>query len=220
MTELRILVADDSQSMRSAYERILDSRDNFDIVGMASDGQEALEMAIELVPDVVILDVRMPKLDGLAVANRLTEQVPQTAIILVSAYDDLAFIRAIMHNGASGRAYLLKSSLDDISEFIRVVEAVASGQAVLHRATAQDLLSMYQRQNMSPPQQLTDPEESILRLMFNGSHEDDISKRLGLPIEELDLLITSLCEKSGFAPQQGLSRSPQLVQAMVNACVP
>ena len=138
MSLLRVLVADDSKAMRNAYRNILRTKDDIEVVGIASDGQEALEKSIELAPDVVVLDVRMPKLDGLAVANRIVERYSQTAIVLISAYDDLAFVRAIMHNGASRKAYLLKNSLDDIAEFIRVVEVVAEGGAVLHGTIAQN----------------------------------------------------------------------------------
>ncbi len=125
MTELRILVADDNQFMRTAYKRILDTQEDFEVVGMASDGDEALDLAMELSPDVAVLDVRMPKKDGIAVAHYITARDAQTGIVLISAYDDLAFVSAIMKNGAARKAYILKNSLDDISELIRVVEAVA-----------------------------------------------------------------------------------------------
>ena len=101
--------------MGAAYKEILETRDNIIVVGMSSDGLEALEKSAELVPDVAILDVRMPNMDGLAVANRIMAQDTPTAIVLVSAYDDLAFICAIMHSGAARKAYILKNSLDNIT---------------------------------------------------------------------------------------------------------
>ena len=128
MRQLRILVAGDSQFMRTAYKRILDIQDEFDVVGMASDGEEALDKAVDLVPDVAVLDVRMPKMDGIAAAHQITARHPQTGIVLISAYDDLAFVSAMMKDGATRKAYILKNSLNDIAELIRVVEAVANGQ--------------------------------------------------------------------------------------------
>tara|TARA_B110000196_G_C21038376_1_gene611184 strand:- start:843 stop:1103 length:261 start_codon:yes stop_codon:yes gene_type:complete len=83
INQLRILVADENQTMRAAYKEILETRDNIIVVGMASDGLEALEKSGELVPDVAILDVRMPNMDGLAVANRIMAQDTPTAIALV-----------------------------------------------------------------------------------------------------------------------------------------
>ena len=118
MNQLRILVADDSQTMRAAYKEILETRENILVVGMASDGLEALEKTAELGPNVAILDVRMPNMDGLAAANRIMAQDTPTAIVLVSAYEDLAFIRAIIHSGAERKAYILRNSRDNIPEFI------------------------------------------------------------------------------------------------------
>ena len=105
MNRLRILVADDNQFMRTAYKRILETQDEFEVVCMAEDGAEALEMALELVPDVVILDVMMPKMDGIEAARQITDRHPQTGIVLLSAFDDLAFVSAIMKDGATRRAY-------------------------------------------------------------------------------------------------------------------
>ncbi len=220
MSNLRILVADDNQLMRAAYKEILETRDDFEVVGMAFDGEEALEKHTELAPDVIILDVRMPKLDGLAAANRILAGGFQTAIILVSAYDDLAFVRAIMHNGASRKAYILKNSLADIPEFIRVVEAVAKGQAVLHEAIIQSLMDIYHRIIPSKATPLTDMEESFLKLMLEGYDEIEIAQALGKRIDQVELLADSLCEKLGLAIQDGPSRSAQVVQAMVNLCIP
>ena len=220
MTELRILVADDNQFMRTAYKRILDTQDDFEVVGMASDGDEALEMALELSPDVAVLDVRMPKKDGIAVAHYITAQDSKTGIVLISAYDDLAFVSAIMKNGATRKAYILKNSLDDISELIRVVEAVARGQSVLDGAIVRNLIGIYRRLTTSQSAPLTDTEESVLQLILEGYDESEISQTLGLPLEPVEAMAGSLCEKLGLAGQDPANRSPQVVQAMVNLCVP
>ena len=219
MRELRILVADDNQFMRTAYKRILDTQDEFEVVGMASDGQEALDKALDLAPDVAILDVRMPKMDGIEAAHKITARNPQTGIVLISAYDDLAFVSAIMKDGASRKAYILKNSLDDIAELIRVVEAVADGQAVLDPAIVQKLLAIYNRQSGSQSAPLTEPEESVLKLMLEGYDEDTIAQTLGLPLEPVEAFAASGCEKLGLTEQDGLDRTPRAVQALVNRCV-
>jgi DNA-binding NarL/FixJ family response regulator len=175
INQLRILVADENKTMRAAYKEILETRDNIIVVGMASDGLEALEKSAELVPDVAILDVRMPNMDGLAVANRIMAQDTPTAIVLVSDDDDLAFIRAIMHSGPARKAYILKNSLDNITEFIRVVEAVAKGQSVLHKTIIQSLMDIYHRRGSTQSTQLTDAEERVLLLMLEG-YEVEISQ--------------------------------------------
>ncbi len=219
MRQLRILVADDNQFMRTAYKRILDTQDEFEVVGMASDGQEALEKALELGPDVAILDVRMPKMDGIQAAHKITAHNPQTGIVLISAYDDLAFVSAIMKDGATRKAYILKNSLDDIAELIRVVEAVADGQAVLDPAIVQKLLAIYNRQSGSQSAPLTETEENVLKLMLEGYDEDTIAQTLGLPPEPVEAFAASGCEKLGLTEQDGLDRAPRAVQALVNRCV-
>ena len=220
MSELRILVADDNQFMRTAYKRILDTQDDFEVVGMASDGDEALEMAIDLSPDVAVLDVRMPKKDGIAVAHYITARDPHTGIVLISSYDDLAFVSAIMKNGATRKAYILKNSLEDISELIRVVEAVSNGQAVLDGAIVQNLMAIYRRQTAAESPPLTESEDGVLQLILEGYDESDISQSLGLPLEPVQTLAASICEKLGLVDSNNQNRSPQVVQAIVNLCVP
>ncbi len=219
MRDLRILVADDNQFMRTAYKRILDTQDEFEVVGMASDGQEALDKALDLAPDVAILDVRMPKMDGIQAAHKITAHNPQTGIVLISAYDDLAFVSAIMKDGATRKAYILKNSLDDIAELIRVVEAVANGQAVLDPAIVQKLMAIYNRQSGSQSAPLTEPEESVLKLMLEGYDEVTIAQTLGLPIEPVEAFAASACEKLGLTEQNGVDRAPRAVQALINRCV-
>lgn len=219
MSQLRVLVADDNQEIRNAYENILKTKETIEVVGVASDGQEALEKAIELEPDVLVLDVRMPNMDGLAAANRMLAAGSQTAIVLVSAYDELAFLRAIMHEGTSGRAYLLKTSLGDIPEFIRVVEAAAEGQAVVHEDMIQKLMVIYRRLIAVQANQLTDPEESVLKLMLSGHDETDIARILQLPLESVKVLALSLCVRLRVIVRDGSSRSPRVVQGLVKLCV-
>ena len=219
MSQLRILVADDNQFMRTAYKRILETQDQFEVVAMASDGAEALDMALELTPDVAILDVMMPKMDGIEAARQITARYPQTGIVLISAFDDLAFVSAIMKDGATRRAYILKNSLDDIGELIRVVEAVANGQAVLDPSIVQKLMTIYNQRSGSQMAALTETEESVLKLMLEGYDEPTIAQTLGLPREPVEALAASACEKLGLTEQNGLDRTPRAVQALINRCV-
>jgi len=220
LTQLRILVADDNQFMRTAYKRILDTQDEFEVVGMAADGGEALEQALELKPDVAVLDVKMPKMDGIAVAHHITAQYPQTGIVLISAYDDLAFVSAIMKNGATRKAYILKNSLDDISELIRVVEAVSHGQSVLDGSIVKNLMEIYRRQIAIQNTALTETEESVLKLTLEGYDIAEIAHTLGLSLEPVESLAASVCIKLGLPVQDDANRSSQVVQAIVNRCVP
>ena len=218
MNQLRILVADDNQFMRTAYKRILETQDEFEVVCMAEDGEEALDMAVELAPDVAILDVMMPKMDGIEAARQITGHHPQTAVVLISAFDDLAFVSAIMKNGATRRAYILKNSLDDIAELIRVVEAVANGGAVLDPSIVQKLMTLYNRRSDSQMAPLTETEENVLKLMLEGYDEPTIAQTLGLPREPVEALASSACEKLGLTEKNGMDRTSWAVQTLVNRC--
>ena len=219
MSQLRILVADDNQFMRTAYKRILDTQDEFEVVAMASDGEEAVNLAIDVAPDVAVLDVRMPKMDGIEAAHKIRAHNPKIGIVLISAYDDLAFVSAIMKDGAARKAYILKNSLDDIAELIRVVEAVADGKAMLDPAIVQKLMAIYRRQPDSRAASLTETEGTVLELMLEGYDEAAIAKTLGLPREPVEAIASSTCEKLGLAEEDGRNRSAQVVQYLVNRCV-
>ena len=216
MTRLRILVADDSHFMRTAYQRILDTQDEFELVAMAEDGEEALAKTMALVPDVAILDIRMPKIDGIEAAQRITNRHPNIGIVIISAFDDLSFVSAIMKDGAEGKAYILKNSLDDIGELIRVVEAVANGQTVLDPGIAQKLMTLFNRQSRSQPAPLTDIEGNVLKLMVEGYDEAFITDSLGLQQEAVEASAASGCAKLGLTDHHGAGRSSRAAQALVN----
>ena len=219
MSQLRILVADDNQFMRTAYKRILETQDQFEVVAMASDGAEALDMALELTPDVAILDVMMPKMDGIEAARQITDRHPQTGIVLISAFDDLAFVSAIMKGGATRRAYILKNSLDEIVELIRVVEAVVDGRAALDPNIVRKLMALYKGRSGSQLASLTETEETVLKLMLEGYDEPTIAQTLGLPREPVEALASSACEKLGMTEQNGIDRTAWAVQTLVNRCI-
>ena len=175
MERLRILVADDSQFIRMHYRRILETQPHFEVVGIAADGEEALEKAIELAPDVAILDVRMPKMNGIEVAHRIARHHPGTAMIIVSAYDELVYVMELLKNGPERKAYLLKNTIDDVAELIRVVEAVVADQTVLDPSIVQKLVRLHIRQSHSMMDGLTEMEVNVLELVTGGS---DLTRRL------------------------------------------
>ena len=139
MDKLRVLVADDSQFMRVAYKRILETQEQLEVVGMASNGEEAVKLAQELKPAVAILDVRMPRINGIEAAQKITAELPDTGIVIISHYDDTEYIVELLKDGPEGKAYLMKTSVDDIDQLIRAVEAVADGQTVLDPLIVQRL---------------------------------------------------------------------------------
>ena len=216
MANLRILVADDSQFMRTAYKRILETQDNFEVIAVASDGEEALEKALALNPNVAVLDVRMPKMDGIEAAHRMITNNPNIAIVIISAYDDITFVSELFRDGPQRKAYLLKNSLDDIGELIRVVEAVINGQTVLDPGIVQKLARLYVRQSRSVLAQLDATERNVLEVMAEGYADDYIAQTLHLDRQKVEECAASIYQKLGLSEQEGSTMRNQAVEAFIN----
>ena len=215
MKRIRILVADDSHFMRIAFKKILETQENFEVIALAADGEQALGQAIQLAPDVAILDIRMPKLDGIEAARRITGYHPRTGIVIVSAFDDLSFLAELVRDGPQGKAYLLKSSLDDIGQIIHTVEAVTKGHTVLDPNMVHKLARLYSRRSHWLPVQLTELEQDVLELMAEGYEDTAIAVCLHLEQNKLDVHINSMYGKLGLIQRDGCDKRVQAVQVFV-----
>ncbi len=216
MEQLQILIADDSEFMRIAYKRILESQANLRVVAMASNGEEAVQKAAESAPDVAILDIRMPKVDGIKVAHEILEQRPGTAIVIISAYDDLSFVADLMQNGAGRKAYLLKNSLSDISELIRIVEAVDQGHTVLDSGIVHKMARLYCKHSEALTAALTDAEQDLLCLMAEGYDDAYICRTLHLDQDQMVEKSDSIYRKFGIDNGTARERRIKAIQAFVD----
>jgi len=214
MDKLRVIVADDSEFMRVAYKRILETQEHLEIVGMAADGEEAVRQAESTKPQVAILDVRMPKLNGLEAASQILAKQPQTGIVIISGYDDPEYVLELLKHGTQGKAYLLKASLDDIEELIKAVEAVATGGTVLDPAIVQRLVDSYLIQPGSPLAQISESEQEVLSLMTDGYTEDTIGEMLGLDQAATEEHISAIYARFNLHVSAGYD---SLVDAIVSA---
>ena len=215
MEQLEILIADDSEFMRIAYKRILESQSSFKVVAMASNGEEAVQRAAESAPDVAILDIRMPKVDGIKVAHEILNRRPGTAIVIISAYDDLSFVADLMQNGSGGKAYLLKNSLSDISELIRIVEAVHQGHTVLDSGIVHKLARLYCKHSDLLQATLTDMEQDLLGLMAEGYDDAYICRALHMDQEQVEDNAESIYGKFGLDQGTAQQRRIKAIQAFV-----
>ena len=216
MERLRILVADDSQFIRMHYRRILETQPHFEVVGIAADGEEALEKAIELAPDVAILDVRMPKMNGIEVAHRIARHHPGTAMIIVSAYDELAYVMELLKNGPERKAYLLKNTIDDVAELIRVVEAVVADQTVLDPSIVQKLVRLHLRQSHSMMDELTETEATVLELVAGGYDDEYIASVLDVESTVIGEHTKSIYQKLDLPQGSNQDLRAQAVVEFVN----
>ena len=216
MSAIRISIADDSEPTRLIYKRVLETQSEFEVVGLAADGEEALEQAMALVPDVVVLDIVMPKMNGIQVAQRIMSRHPDTGIVIVSSYAEPAYVSAIMESGAKRKAYILKISLAEISELIRVVQTVANGETVLDATISQRLLRLYDQRSSSPLGSITEEEISVLQLMLEGHSTSFMAQTLEMNPGEIAANAASAYEKLGVVEQTYGDRISSAVQALVS----
>ncbi len=195
---LRVMIADDHALFRRGLEMVLDKEEDIEVVGEAHDGQQAVDRAQELMPDVVLMDVRMPRRSGIEATQRIKELLPHVQIIVLTNSDEEADLYESIKAGASG--YLLKEiSSDEVAEAVRSVHA---GHSRISPAMASKLLSEFQamtrraddRQPLAPPR-LTDRELQVLRLVAKGLGNRDIAKDLYISENTVKNHIRNILEK-------------------------
>ena len=181
--DIRLVIADDHPVYRDGLARLLSEIGGFDVVGVAADGVEAVELAASLAPDVVVMDIRMPNLDGIEATRRITAASPSTGVVVLSMFEDDELVFAAVRAGARG--YLLKDADDD--EIAAVLRGIARGEAIFGPTTARRLLDMLGRApeqsehtTPNPFPQLTQREQEVLELLARGKRNATIADELFL----------------------------------------
>jgi len=182
-SKIRILVADDHPLLRQALKTVLEKEDDFEVIAEASDGDAAVKLAVELIPDVVIMDISMPKVNGLEATMQIKANCPSIAVLVLTVHDDSEHILSLLHAGAAG--YLTKGVYGD--EVIRSIRAVVSGETVLSPSVSKQILkyaSQYIRKpvTLEAGDRLTAREVEVLKLAATGLSNKDIASRLGLSL--------------------------------------
>lgn len=180
---IRVIIADDHPVYRDGLSRLLTEIGGFDVVGLAADGNEAVDLASALAPDVVVMDVRMPNLDGIEATRRITTASPTTGVVVLSMFEEDELVFAAVRAGARG--YLLKDADDD--QIAATLRGIARGEAIFGPTTARRLLEMLGRvpedKNPEPPQlfsQLSQREREVLELLARGMRNAAIAAELFL----------------------------------------
>lgn len=190
---LRILIVDDDALIRDSLKIILSLEEDFEVAGTASNGQEAFEMCQSTVPDIVLMDIRMPLMDGVLGTKLIKSHFKNIKIVILTTFKDDEFIKEAMKNGAEG--YILKNqSSDSIVESLRAVE---KGNSVFQKEIADSLTSMLRDGNKKTPESfgITDREFEILKLVGDGLSNKEISKLLFLSDGTIRNYVTALLEK-------------------------
>jgi DNA-binding NarL/FixJ family response regulator len=209
---IRLLIADDHLLFREGVKALLASADDMTIVGEAADGLEAVAQCQALHPDIVLMDIKMPGLNGLQATQKVLADHPQTGVIMLTMLEDDASVFAAMRAGARG--YLLKGASPQ--EMFNVIRAVAEGQALFGPAIATRLMHYFQELGRTPPAgapetpfpELTEREVEVLRLIAQGENNQEIAQKLVLSPKTVRNHITSI-----FSKLQVADRAQAIVRA-------
>ena len=217
ITKIKVLIVDDQEVIREAFGMLLDSDESVDLVGVLGDGQTAVQMIPVLSPNVVIMDVKMPGLNGIAAAQKIREGFPDVGIILLSAYDDSEYIREFLQDDPRGKSYLLKHTLGTMDELIRTIHDVASGRTVLDPIMVEKLTQQKGISENSPLKDLTRRELEVLSLMAKACTNATIASILYIQPRTVEHHINSIFSKLGIAPENGQHARVQAVLAYLKA---
>ena len=183
MERIKVLIVDDHRVVREGLSAILQSKENIQVLGEAQDGQEAVEKARSLLPDVILMDVSMPKMTGVEATRIIKREFPHIGIIALTMYEEQQYIFDLVRGGATG--YLLKDS--DSDQIVKAIMSVYRGESLIHPAVASKILAEFSllaqkkgKKSGWVEHDLTEREITVLRLVADGKTNKEIANNLDL----------------------------------------
>ena len=193
---IRVLLVDDQTLVRTGFRLILGSESDIEVVGDAADGQEGVELGRRLRPDVVLMDIRMPKVDGIEATRRLTKDAPATRVVILTTYDLDEYVFDALRAGASG--FILKDAPPD--QLVNAVRVAAGGDALLAPSVTRRLVEEFARRTPRaelPLGELTPRELEVLRLMARALSNAEIADRLVVSEGTVKTHVARILDKLG-----------------------
>ena len=206
---MKILLADDHNVLRKGLRRILEEQPDLEVVGEASDGRQAVQLTQTTKPDIVVMDIAMPLMNGLEATRQILQRNPSVNVLILSMYSDETYIVQVLRAGARG--YLLKDS--PAGDLVTAVRSVASGESYLSPAVSNAVLDDYRRHVTNPIDLLTTREREVLQMLAEGKTNKEIAVVLKLSVYTVDahrgrimekLNLHSINELVRFAVRNGL----------------
>ena len=199
MSTIRILLGDDHTVIRSGLRLLLERQPDMTVVGEAEDGRQAVDLAEQQKPDVVVIDIAMPNLNGIEAARQIASHQPKTAIVVLSMHSDESYVMRALKAGA--RAYLLKDSAEE--DLIRAIRAVHEGKSFFSPRISKLLLEDYVRQLRQKGEEdsyelLTNREREILQLLAEGNSNKDVANLLNLSLYTVETHRAHILQKLGL----------------------
>jgi two-component system response regulator NreC len=210
MEQIRVLLADDHAVLRAGLRLLINTQPDMTVVAEAGDGTEAVRLANETTPDVVVMDITMPAMGGIEAIEQIRQSIPQTQILVLTMHDDTAYLRSALAAGASG--YVVKKSAD--SELISAINAVHRGQMFVDLASSSGAIqeALLDRSNKDqgrpgdPKSLLSQREKAVLRLVAEGYTNQEAADRLCLSVKTIETYRMRLAEKLGLRTRADLTR--------------
>ena len=200
---IRVMIADDHGIVRTGLRNVLDDIRGMQVVAEACTGEEAIELARRVKPDIVLMDISMPGISGLEATRRITASFPAIRVIALTVHEEMPFPTTLLEAGASG--YITKGS--DVMEIINAINLVHRGQQYLTRDVAERVaFTSLKNHRRTPLERLSDRETEVMMMIIQGIRNKDIARRLCLSPKTTSTLRYRLCEKLGVYNDVELTR--------------
>jgi DNA-binding NarL/FixJ family response regulator len=206
VNQLRVFLADDHAIIREGLKSLIRSQTDMIVIGEADNGRTALSQAIKLRPDVVVMDISMPELNGMLVTERLKQECPETKVLVLTVHEDKGYVQHMLKCGVSG--YILKRAV--VEELISAIRTVATGNIYLESSLAEKVLGNYSHKHSvgesSAHGELSARETEVLRLTARGYGNKEIANKLAISTRTVETYKGRLMEKLGFRSRVDIVR--------------
>jgi DNA-binding NarL/FixJ family response regulator len=211
MKMIKVMLVDDHAVLRDGLKNIFDFEDDITVIGEADSGENALEKLKQLEPDIIIMDINMPEMNGVEATAQVKQRYPHVKVLMLTMHNEDEYLMAALREGADG--YLLKDSPSN--QVVEAIRKVAKGESILHPEMTKKLIDYHQLKPQDNDTQLTDREQEVLMCLVEGLSNKDIAKSLFISDKTVKIHVSKIFKKLGVK-----SRSQAVIFAVQHQLVP